>query len=146
MQRFLLSAAVQAAQQIALAWMTYASAGGLIQVIIANFVAVIHSQNYRLDYHDLAIIVTQPRHACHHPRGSPMNTWGSHLTSMMIWAHETWHASGIQKPSDDLDMAVVVSLNRAQEVDYRFLSNVLQEADSPEYNGLNTQVCRESGM
>ena len=67
-QRFLRSAAVQAAQEIALAGMTDASAGGLIQVIIANFDAVIHSQNCRLDCHNLAMIVTQPRHACHHPR------------------------------------------------------------------------------
>ena len=50
-----------------------------------------------------------------------------------------------QKPSDDLDKAVV-SLYRARELDYSFLSNVLQEADTPEYNGFNTQVCRESGM
>ena len=50
-----------------------------------------------------------------------------------------------QKPSDDIDKAVV-SLYRAQELDYSFLSNVLQGADTPEYNGFNTQVCRESGM
>ena len=65
----------------------------------------------------------------------------------MILAHETWHASGIKFESEaTLTMAVVVSLNRAQELDYSFLSNVLQEADAPEYNGFNTQVCRESGM
>ena len=43
-----------------------------------------------------------------------------------------------QKPSDDLDKTVVVSLKRAWELDYSFLSNVLQEADTPEHNGFTT--------
>ena len=51
-----------------------------------------------------------------------------------------------QKPSNGLNKAVVVSLNRARELDQNFLSNVLQEIDTPEYNGFNTQVCWESGM
>ena len=53
-------------QEAALAGMTDASLGGLIQVIIDNFDAVIHSQNCRLDCHNLAMIVT-------HLRMSPCN-------------------------------------------------------------------------
>ena len=55
---FLRSAAVQASRDTTLAGLTDASDGGLIQVIIDNFDAVIHSQNCRFDCHNLAMIVT----------------------------------------------------------------------------------------
>ena len=58
-RRFLRSAAVQAARDTAMTGLSDASVGGLIQVIIDNFDAVIHSQNCRLDCHNLAMIVTQ---------------------------------------------------------------------------------------
>ena len=62
-RRFPRSATVQAAQEAALAGMTDASVGGLIQVIIDNFDEVIHSQNCQLHCHNLAMIVTQPHYA-----------------------------------------------------------------------------------
>ena len=50
-----------------------------------------------------------------------------------------------QKPYDYIEK-VVVSLIRAQELDYSFLSNVLQDTGNPEFSGFNTQVFWESGM
>ena len=62
-QRFFQWAAVQAAQEAALAGMPDAYVLCLIQVIIDNFHGVIHSQSCRLDIHNLAMILTQPHHA-----------------------------------------------------------------------------------
>ena len=50
------------------------------------------------------------------------------------------------KPSDELEQAVSISLNRAKQLNFNFLSSVLQEANTSEYNGFNTRFCREAGM
>jgi hypothetical protein len=58
-RRFLRSAAVVAARDQCWAGMSDSSIGGLVQVVIDNFDAVINSQNCRLDCHVLAMIATQ---------------------------------------------------------------------------------------
>ena len=50
------------------------------------------------------------------------------------------------KPSDALKQAVPVSLSRAKELDFDFLLNVVDKPGTPEHNGFNTRVCRETGM
>ena len=49
------------------------------------------------------------------------------------------------KPSDALKDAVSVSLNRAKELDFNFLLNVLDKLGTPEYNGFNTKSARRLG-
>lgn len=157
-RRFLRSAAVQAARDTALAGLTDVSVGGLVQVIIDNFDAVIHSQNCRLDCHNLAMIVTQPRptpitHDVTIPRLSkeqmkePIDLDQTVVRYRGPKKPDMPVQFGLNlKPSDELEQAVGISLNRARELDFNFLSSVLQEANTPEYNGFNTRICRETGM
>ena len=157
-RRFLRSAAVQAARDTALAGLTDVSVGGLVQVIIDNFDAVIHSQNCRLHCHNLAMIVTQPRptpitHDVTIPRLSKeqMKEPIDLDQTVVRYRRPKKPDMPVQfslnlKPSDELEQAVGISLNRARELDFNFLSSVLQEANTPEYNGFNTRICRETGM
>ena len=157
-RRFLRSAAVQAARDTALAGLTDVSFGGLVQVIIDNFDAVIHSQNCRLDCHNLAMIVTQPRptpitHDVTIPRLSKEQMKEPIDLDQTVVRYRGPKKPDMPvqfslnlKPSDELEQAVGISLNRARELDFNFLSSVLQEANTPEYNGFNTRICRETGM
>ncbi|MEG7522541.1 MAG: hypothetical protein M3H12_05505, partial [Chromatiales bacterium] len=157
-RRFLRSAAVQAARDTALAGLTDVSVGGLVQVIIDNFDAVIHSQNCRLDCHNLAMIVTQPRptpitHDVTIPRLSKEQMKEPIDLDQTVVRYRGPKKPDMPvqfslnlKPSDELEQAVGISLNRARELDFNFLSSVLQEANTPEYNGFNTRICRETGM
>ena len=150
-RRFLRSATVQAARDTALAGLTDVSVGGLVQVIIDNFDAVIHSQN-------LAMIVTQPRpppitHDVTIPRLSKEQMKEPIDLDQTVVRYRGPKKPDMPvqfslnlKPSDELEQAVGISLNRARELDFNFLSSVLQEANTPEYNGFNTRICRETGM
>ena len=58
-RRFLFSTAVQAPRDTILAGLGDSSVRSLVQVIVDDFDAVLHSQNCRLNCHNLAMIVTQ---------------------------------------------------------------------------------------
>ena len=60
-RRFSRSAAVLAAKDDVWSGLIDASVGGLVQVIIDNFDAVVHSQDWKMKCHTLTSIVTQPR-------------------------------------------------------------------------------------
>ena len=157
-RRFLRSAAVQAAHDTTMTGLSDASVGGLIQVIIDNFDAVIHSQNCRLDCHNLAMIVTQatptpvsddvtiPRLSKEQMKEpielvqTVVRYTGPKKPNMPV------QASLKYEPSKELEEAASISLNRARELDFNFLLSVLQNPETPEYNGFNTRICREAGM
>ena len=48
--------------------------------------------------------------------------------------------------SDAFVNATTVSISRARDVDFTFFNDVMFKSNTPEYNGYNTQLCRESGM
>ena len=157
-RRFLRSAAVQAARDTALSGLTDASVGGLVQVIIDNFDAVIHSQNCRLDCHNLAMVVTQCKptpltHDVTIPRLTKEQMKEPIDLDQVVVRYTGPKKPDMPqqfsinfKPSDDLKQAIRISLNRARQLDFNFLSTVFQEANTPEYNGFNTRFCREAGM
>lgn len=160
-RRFKRSAAVQSSKaNKQLAGLRDVTVAGLVQIIIDNFDAVISSQNCRLECHCMAMLATQWNHL--------ENQGGLDTTILRIskeemkqpvpWETPVVQYKGPKKPlmplaatvqfeiSDDFIHATQVSLARARDLDFTFLNDVLFKANTPEYNGYNTRLCRESGM
>ena len=50
------------------------------------------------------------------------------------------------EPSEKLQNAVSVSVRRSHQIDFDFMHSILYVPDTPEHNGHNTRLCRETGM
>lgn len=157
-RRFLRSAAMQAARDTALAGLSDKSVCGLVQEIIYNFDAVIHLQNCQLDCHNLAMVVTQLQPIPVSDDNSIPRISKVQMKELFELIQTVVRYRGPKNPSipfqaslkfmrsDEPEQAVSLSLNWARELDFNFLLSVLQKPGTPEYNGLNTRICREVGM
>ena len=162
-RRFRRSAAVQAARGNLLAGMSDCSLGGLVQIIIDNFDTEISSQNCRLQCHYMAMLATQYEAHKNHPDGKDPNSTIPRLTKQ-----EMKHPIECETPitmykgpkkvnmpltaTDRLEMteeniaSQAVSMARARNIDFSFLKDILFKDGTPEYNGYNTQICRDTDM
>ena len=163
-RRFKRSAAVQSSKAELLAGLRDATLGGLVQIVIDNFDAMISSQNCRLECHYKAMLAvhwktdldrldgidgidtTIPRLSKEGmkrpiPCETPVIKYEGPKKPVMPVA-----ATNRFDMSDAFVGSTIVSLARAEDVDFTFIKDVLFKANIPEYNGYNTRLCRESGM
>lgn len=136
------------------------STKGLTQVIVDNFDADIHSANGKLSTHSLGMIVIQP--------GNSINGMkDEHTIKRLKYSQRATKVAGEplcylpggfqQKPdmpalSSDTDSdlnqslnAQEISVNRAKDLDFQFLKDVVADAPCPEHNGYNSQISRKQG-
>eukprot|EP00745_Piridium_sociabile_P037812 TRINITY_DN68984_c0_g1_i6.p1 TRINITY_DN68984_c0_g1~~TRINITY_DN68984_c0_g1_i6.p1 ORF type:complete len:1121 (+),score=248.01 TRINITY_DN68984_c0_g1_i6:81-3443(+) len=162
-RRFRRSAAAQASKANLLAGVSDCSLGGLVQVIIDNFDTEISSQNCRLQCHYMAMLITQYQAHMNRLDGLDPSPTIPRLTKEEMKipiACETPITTykGPKKPDMPLAAAYkvelgqehvttqLVSLARARDIDFAFLEDIVLKEGTPEYNGYNTRVCRETGM
>ncbi|KAG0716279.1 hypothetical protein GWK47_010093 [Chionoecetes opilio] len=162
-RRFRRSAAVQAARANLLPGMSDCSLEGLVQIIIDNFDTEISSQNCRLECHYMAMLATQYQAHINHLDGLDPNSTIPRLTKQEMKHPITCETPiTVYKGSKKVNMPLAatnrfempeehiasqaVSLARARDIDYSFLKDILFKEGTPEYNGYNTQICRETGM
>lgn len=155
--RFKKSAAVIAAKEPHVHGISSA-AGGLVQTVVDNFDADIHSPNGKLATHSLAMILTQP--------SGPGN---EHETETIERLKHSDIKLPIDEDEDDAPVQYIgqkkpalpniplpllhdafsthqqVSNDRARELDFQFMKDINASPTCPEYNGYNTRVCRQQG-
>ena len=159
-RRFKRSAAVHSSNSKLLPGLRDATQGGLVQIIIDNFDAVISSQNCRLECHYMAMLATQWKADL-----DRMDGLGTSIPRLSKEAMKQqipcevpiveYH--GPKKPvmpmaatnsfamSGGFVALMKVSTARARDLDFAFFKDVLFHSNTPEYNGYNTQFCRQSG-
>ena len=143
--------------------MSDCSLGGLVQIIIDNFDSQISSQNCRIQCHCMAMLATQYQaHISDEnemDQGSTFPRLSKEQMKQPI-ACETPITQYIGPKKPDMPVRAAyngkmteehitsqeVSLARAHNIDFQFLKDVLSKAGTPEYNGYNTCICRETGM
>ena len=160
-RRFKRSAGVQSSKAQQLAGLRDASLGGLVQIIIDNFDAVISSQNCRLECHYMAMLAVQWKTDLDRVDGLDRvipRLSKEEMKHPIPWETPVIEYKGPKKPpmpftatsqfamSDDFVQATTVSVGRARDIDFDFIKDVLFEANTPEYNGYNTRLCRYAGM
>ena len=156
-RRFKKAAAVAAAPDPSVHGISSAESG-LVQTVVDNFDADIHSPNGKLSTHSLAMILTQP--------SSPGNDHDA--DTIVRLAHgdvklpldegedeAPLHYAGQNKPPmpelpesflpDEFKTHQRISNDRAAELDFQFMQDMKTLPSCPEYNGYNTMVCREQG-
>ncbi|KAG0725731.1 putative RNA-directed DNA polymerase from transposon BS [Chionoecetes opilio] len=160
-RRFRRSAGAQSSKAQQLAGLRDAALGGLVQIIIDNFDAVISSQNCRLECHYMAMLAAQWKTDLDRLDG--LDTAIPRLSKEEMkhpipWETPVVEYAGPKKPpmpftatnrfamSDDFVQATTVSIDRARDLDFSFIKDALFEANTPEYNGYNTRHCRVAGM
>ena len=132
--------------------------GGLVQTVVDNFDADIHSPNGKLFIHSLAMILTQP---CSPRNDYDADTieWLSHSdVKLPIDDDEDeapLHYAGEKKPPmpelpevhlpNDSKTHQRISNDRAAEIYFQFMQDMNTLPNYPEYNGYNTKVCCEQG-
>ena len=157
-RRWLRSAAVLAARDKCWAGMSDEAVGGLIQVIIDNFDAVINSLNCREECHVLAMISTQSRQNQIEESTIPRLT-KAQMKEPIDCEPQLIPYTGPKNPpmpiqatakfeqSEEMKEATRIGLARARELDFQFISEITHRPGStPEYNGFNTHNCRETLM
>ena len=155
--RFKKSAAVAASRDPSVHGIS-SSKNGLVQTIVDNYDADIHSPNGKQSTHSLAMILTQP---C-----SPEDDIADdaivrlpHLAMKLPLAdnevdHQDVYIGQKKPPMPDLPMSKIpenfnvlqrTSVDRARELDFQFLNDMYLTNNCAEYNGYNTKICREQG-
>ena len=138
-------------------WISSAE-GGLVQTVVDNFDADMHSPNGKLSTHSLAMILTQPF--------SPRNDHGADTIERLSHSdvklpidddedEAPIHYAGEKKPPmpelpevhlpDEFKTHQGISNDRAEELYFQFMQDMNTLPNCPEYNGYNTKVCREQG-
>ena len=132
---------------------------GLIQVVVDNFDADISSQNGKLSTHSLAVLVTQPaapNESVESVKKDTIKRIGkSDMGKSVEYDVNIEHYNGPKKPEmpEQLRLkhvlplkvltAMSISCNRAREMDTDFIKKMVKSDTCPEFNGYNTQICRE---
>ena len=157
-RRFLRSAAVVASRDKCWAGMSDSSIGGLVQVVIDNFDAVINSQNCRLDCHVLAMIATQANMTGEGTDQAIPRLSKEEMCQPIECELPVVPFEGPKKPpmplqatiqvetSQEMTAAASQGLVRARDLDFDFMYQVIHVPDTPEFHGFNTRMCREAGM
>lgn len=139
------------------------SENGLVQSVGDNFDQDISSQNGKIQTHSMALLLTQQdfiasldndqRELVKIPRLK-----NSELGSEIQYELEIIRYTGPKKPDPPAVSVkvkvmplkvlarMVLAKGRAAEKDYPFLRDVVEKADSPEYNGYNTEATRSEGQ
>lgn len=153
--RFKKSAAMIASKEPSVHGISSAEVG-LVQTVVDNFDADIHSPNGKLSTHSLAMILTQPTG----DHGDDTNTIErlNHVDfKLPIADDEDEHVyyAGQKNPPlpempeprlpDAIQTHQRISNARAIELDFQFMKDMTATSDCPEYHGYNTKVCREQG-
>ena len=157
--RFKKSAAVAAAKDPNLHGISD-SENGLVQTIVDNFDADIHSPNGKLSTHSLAMILTQPSGILnesesddtiarlkHDDMSIPIDDHNDEISQIHYVGQKHPPMPEVLQPtlSEIFSKCQSVSQNRATGIDFQFLLDLYSSADCPEYNGYNTKLCREQG-
>ena len=138
---------------------TSVEGAGLVQVVVDNFDTNISSQNGLQSTHSLAMILTQTStiekdqelsNTIHRIKKEEMNT-------DLVACVPVQRYNGPKKPvmpQREVRTLVtplkilasqVVSINRANRRDFRFMSDIIGDEIIPEWNGFNCSLNRESG-
>ena len=157
--RFKKSAAVAAAKKPSVHGISSAESG-LVQTVVDNFDADIHSPNGKLSTHSLAMILTQPSgtHKNHDPDPDTIVRLKHSDMKLPIDEDEdevpVYYVGQKKPPLPAVPVSVLpdnfiahqrTSSDRARELDFQFLNDMHTSQDCPEYNGYNTKLCREQG-
>jgi len=157
--RFKRSSAQAAAKELSCPGIAEAS-DGLIQVVVDNFDAEISSQNGKLSTHSLAVLVTQPETKTDADQCRPdtiQRITKEEMSEPIEYDISVQRYNGPKKPKMPQAAAVkfvlplrllaqqVVSRQRAEEVDFAFMQDVVHQPNCPEYNGYNTSLARNQG-
>ena len=132
---------------------------GLVQTVADNFDANIASPNGLKSIHSLALLVTQVQESVNDAKVSQsVRRLRKEENGDLAQAVDIQYYKGPQKPSmpdtfarhsvlpDQVRDAQVISMNRAQEVDYSFLCRMIGDSSTPECNGFNTEMVRFQGQ
>ena len=129
----------------------------MVQIVVDNFDANIHSPNGKTSTHSLAMIAIQPSHASdvNEPQIIPRLKRAEMKLSRPDNDSDSLNYIGQNKPNmPDVPQAIIpedvkareqVSCNRARELDLNFFKDIVSSRECPEHNGYNTQVCRDQG-
>lgn len=155
--RFKKSAAVIAAKDPSVHGISSAT-GGLVQTVVDNFDADIHSPNGKLATHSLAMILTQPSCPGNDHEDETLARLKHGDLKLPIDGDEEVapvHYVGQKKPplpkipipvlNDDFKTSQRVSKDRARDIDFQFMKDMNTSPTCPEYNGYNTEICRKQG-
>ena len=158
--RFQKSAAVAAATSPALQGISD-SDSGLIPVLIDTFNADISLQNGNLSTHSLGLIVTQPSSSYQYEYPDNKETIKrviyNDMTKIIDYSINVDYYNSPLNPKMPTHAAnkAVMSLKilaekvmvstRAWEMDFLFLKEMSNNDNCPEFNGCNTQICRDQG-
>ena len=157
LRRFKKSAAVAATSETKLQGISDCK-DGLIQVVIDNFDADISSQNGKRSTHSLAMLVTQPSSEDADPECESIRRLAkSDLSDPIEYDTNVQYYNGPKKsqmPENSSRKSVlslkvlaemVLSQNRAHDLDTSFMGEVTDSDKCPEFNGYNTKLSRQQG-
>ena len=137
------------------------SDAGLVQVVADNFDATIASPNGIKSTHALAILLTQPQQFHDEENIAEGNTIKRLKKSEMsenvledVQVHEYIGAKKPEMPNhaatqSPLSLKILasqkISVERARETDFYFLTDIISSPNTPEFGGYNTAQSREQG-
>ena len=134
--------------------------GGLIQAVADNFDANISSANGLKSTHALAILLTQPQpdeHINQQDSSTIKRLEKVEMSENILPDIPIHEYEGPKKPEMPKDAALhsplplrvivrqVISLQRARETDFNFLTDIIYVENTPEFGGYNTRLAREQG-
>ena len=134
---------------------------GLIQTLVDNFDADISSQNGKLTTHSLAMLIMQP---CTQPDENQNIPSTIPRVSKADMSQQIYFELPIQHyqrpkkvpmpdncskkfvPPLKVLCSCIIAKERAEELDFSFMSEINSNDNCPEFNGFNTSVAREQGQ
>ena len=158
--RFKKSAALVATNDIQLSGI-HEGDGGLIQTLVDNFDADISSQNGKLTMHSLAMLITQPCTQPDENKNIPSTiprVSKADMSQQIDFELPIQRYQGPKKvpmpdncskkfvPPLKVLCSCIIAKERAEELDFSFMSEINSNDNCPEFNGFNTSVAREQGQ
>ena len=145
--QFKKSAALAATNDIQLSGI-HEGDGGLIQTLVDNFNADISSQNRRLTTHSLAMLITQPCTQPNKNQNIPSTIPRVSKADMSQQIDFELPIQRYQGPKKVLKVlcSCIIAKERAEELDFSFMSEINSNDNCPEFNGFNTSIAREHGQ
>ena len=157
--RFKKSAALAATNDIQLSGI-HEGDGGVIQTLVDNFDADISSQNGKMRTHSLAMLITQPCTQPDENQNIPSTiprVSKADMSQQIDFELPIQRYQGPKKvpmpdncskkfvPPLKVLSSCIIAKERAEELDFSFMSEINSNDNCPEFNGFNTSVAREHG-
>ena len=155
--RFKKSTAVVAAKDPSVHGISNAESG-LVQTLVDNFDAYIHSPNGKLSTHSLAMILTQPSTPGNETNADTIERLKHCDVKLTINEDDNdvnvYYVDQKKPPLPEIPVPLLtdafkthqgISNARATELDFQFTKDMNASTDWPEYHRYNTKVCREQG-